>query len=201
MVMKIGYFGGTFDPPHLGHQVMASEALYQLQLDSLLWILTPNPPHKDNQSLSLEKDRLEMLQLMIESFPQFSLSRIDLDRDPPHYAADTVELLKKQDPSTELVYLIGEDSLRDLSGWYDPERFLKNIDQLCVARRPGISIDLDTITQNLPGLKDKVVYLSKTMFQISSSLIRSRIHQNAPYRHFVIPEVYQYIEDHHLYRE
>jgi nicotinate-nucleotide adenylyltransferase len=198
-MMKIGYFGGTFDPPHLGHQVLASEAFYQVKLDSLKWILTPHPPHKENRSLSSEKHRLEMLQLMIEKYPEFSLSRIDLDRDPPHYAADTVALLKEQDPSAELVYLIGEDSLRDLSSWYQPQRFLENIDKLCVARRPGISVDLDGITQTLPGLKGKVVYLSETMMQISSSLIRNRIRQNAPYRHLVTPEVFQYIKENNLY--
>lgn len=198
---KIGYFGGTFGPPHLGHQVLASEALYQVKLDSLKWILTPHPPHKDNRSLSSEKHRLEMLQLMIKNCPEFSLSRIDLDRDPPHYAADTVALLKKQDPSAELIYLVGEDSLRDLTSWYQPHRFLDNIDQLCVARRPGISVDVDEITQTLPGLEGKVIYLTKTMLQISSSLIRTRIRQNAPYKHFVIPEVFQYIEKNKLYRD
>ena len=199
--MKIGYFGGTFDPPHLGHQILASEALYQVQLDSLKWILTPNPPHKENQSLCSEEHRLAMLQLTIQRFPEFSLSRIDLDRAPPHYAADTVALLKLQDPSNELIYLVGEDSLRDLTSWYKPQRFLENIDQLCVARRPGISVDLDEISQNLPELNSKVVYLSEMMVQISSSLIRSRISQNAPYKHLVIPEIYQYIEENDLYRE
>jgi nicotinate-nucleotide adenylyltransferase len=201
LTKRIGYFGGTFDPPHIGHQVLASEALYQAELDSLMWILTPKPPHKSNQSLSSEEHRLAMLQMMIKLSPQFSISQIDMDRDPPHYAADTVEMLKKQDPYIELVYLVGEDSLRDLSSWYQPERFLDNIDQLCVARRPGISVNLDEISPNLPGLKDKVVYLTGTMLQVSSSLIRKRVFQNAPYKHLVIPEVHQYIEGNNLYRE
>jgi nicotinate-nucleotide adenylyltransferase len=199
--MKIGYFGGTFDPPHLGHQILASEALYQLNLDSLKWILTPNPPHKDNQMLGAEKDRLAMLQFMLNPFPEFSLSRIDLDRDPPHYAADTVEMLKNQNPEAKLIYLVGEDSLSDLTNWYDPERFLVNIDQLCVARRPGFSVELEEIQKKLPGLMGKVIYLSETMLQISSSQIRKRIQQSAPYRHLVIPEVFQYIEENDLYKE
>ncbi len=197
--MKIGYFGGTFDPPHLGHQILASEALFQLDLDFVRWILTPSPPHKTTQEISSIEHRIEMLQTAFDDYPKFALSRIDLDRNPPHYAADTVGLLKEQDSSSTLIYIIGEDSLRDLPNWYAPARFLEHIDQLCVARRPDVSVDLSELDQTLPGIKNKVVFLTNFKLQISSSIIRERITSNAPYQHLVAPGVYSYINTNHIY--
>jgi len=197
--MKIGYFGGTFDPPHLGHQILAAEALFQLELDYVQWILTPSPPHKTNQEITSVEHRIEMLQAAFVDYPKFILSRIDLDRKPPHYAADTVELLKEQEPSSTLIYIIGEDSLRDLPKWYEPSRFLESIDQLCVARRPKISVDLSQLDQSLPGIKSKVVYLDNFQLQISSSIIRERIISNAPYQHLVAPSVYNYLNTNQIY--
>ena len=197
--MKVAYFGGTFDPPHLGHQILAAEALYQLDLDYVCWILTPNPPHKNKLGISSVENRLKMLQAAFDDYPKFTLSRIDLDRDPPHYTADTVELLKKQDSSSTLTYINGEDSLRDLPNWYAPNRFLENIDQLCVARRPNVSVDLSELDLSLPGIKSKVVFLENFKLQISSSIIRKRIISNAPYKHLVSPGVYNFINSNQIY--
>ena len=197
--MKIGYFGGTFDPPHLGHQILAMEALYQLELDQVQWILTPNPPHKKKQGISSVENRIELLQAAFVKYPKFTLSRIDLDRNPPHYAADTVKLLKEQDSSSSLIYIIGEDSLRDLPNWHAPSRFLECIDQLCVARRPNVSVDLSQLDRALPGIKLKVVFLENFRLEISSSIIRERIISNSPYQHLVAPGVYNYINENHIY--
>jgi len=198
--MKIGYFGGTFDPPHLGHVILAAEAFYQLELDSLRWILTPSPPHKNNLPITPVEVRLEMLKLVVDEHPGFDISLVDLNRDPPHYAADTVEILRAENPSSKLVYLIGEDSLYDLAGWHAPNRFLANVDQLAVALRPLINTDLADLERSLPGLREKIYYLSDTMLQISSSFIRKRIRNNGPVRHLLDPEVYQYLDENDLYR-
>jgi len=199
--MKIGYFGGTFDPPHLGHIIMAAEAFYQLELDSLEWILTPFPPHKNNLPITPVEVRLEMLNLAVGKHPGFEISLVDLNRDPPHYAADTVEILRAENPTSKLVYLIGEDSLFDLPDWYAPARFLANVDQLAVALRPNINSDLTKLESSLPGLREKIYYLSDTMLQISSSFIRERIKNNAPVRHLLDPEVYQYLDEKNLYQQ
>ena len=199
--MKIGYFGGTFDPPHLGHIILATEAFYQLELDSLEWILTPFPPHKNNLPITPVEVRLEMLNLAVGKHPGFEISLVDLNRDPPHYAADTVEILRAENPTSKLVYLIGEDSLFDLPGWYAPARFLANIDQLAVALRPNINSDLTKLESSLPGLREKIYFLSDTMLQISSSFIRERIKNNAPVRHLLDPEVYQYLDEKNLYQQ
>ncbi len=197
---KIGYFGGTFDPPHLGHIILAVEAYYQLQLDSLRWILTPDPPHKYFQPITPVETRLEMLSRVFQEYPIFELSRVDIDRDPPYFAADTAEILREQHPNTQLVYIIGEDSLHDLPKWIDPDRFLKYIDQLAVAPRPEITTDLNELEAVLPGILDKTRFLSKVTIQISSSLIRERIITNGPYKHFLSPPVAEFIEIENLYQ-
>ena len=199
--MKIGYFGGTFDPPHLGHNILAAEAFYQLELDSLLWILTPFPPHKNNLPITPVEIRLEMLKLVVDKHPGFEISLVDLNRDPPHYAADTVEILRAENPTSKLIYLIGEDSLVDLPDWYAPTKFMANVDQLVVALRPQINSDLTKLESSLPGLREKIYYLSDTMLQISSSFIRERIKNNGPVKHLLDLEVYQYLDENNLYQQ
>ncbi|NQS92373.1 MAG: hypothetical protein HQ574_08180, partial [Chloroflexi bacterium] len=125
---------------------------------------------------------------------------VDLDRDPPHYAADTVEILKRENPTAELIYIIGEDSLRDLADWVEPARFLEAIDQLAVAPRPGVITDLDELDKALPGIKRKTAFISDVMLEISSSMIRERIICGTPYEHFLPKEVSAYINDNSVYK-
>ena len=197
---KIGYFGGTFDPPHLGHLILAVEAHHQLELDRLQWILTPDPPHKTNHQVSPVEIRLEMLQLILDTRPEFQISLIDINRDPPHYAADTVELLKKKNPADELVYVIGEDSLQDLPGWHAPDRFIAAVDTLAIAPRPGISTDLEEMERSLPGLAGKTIFLKDVRIEIASSLIKARIRNFEPYGHLLPEAIADYLKFHQLYQ-
>ena len=116
--MKIGIFGGTFDPPHMGHLILAEEACWQLQLDHVLWVLTPFPPHKKDRIISPVQDRLSMVQFAITENDRFKLSRVDIDRQPPHYAVDTVSILQQSSVNDEFYYLMGADSLIDLPTWH-----------------------------------------------------------------------------------
>ncbi len=196
---RVGYFGGTFDPPHLGHVLVAREAFFQLGLDAILWLITPDPPHKTEREITPTSHRLDMLELITGKYDEFMVSKVDLERSPPYYAADTVEIIKRQKPDAELIYIIGEDSLRDLPNWHQPERFLTSIDQLGVAPRPGFQPDLAVLNKEIPGLMDKTVYLIDIMVEISSSLIRKRIKEGNPYDHFLSQEVANYIEKNRLY--
>jgi len=199
-VMRIGYFGGTFDPPHLGHEILAMETICQLKLDSVKWLITPDPPHKSDREIISIDSRLEMLKLVTSKYDEFSISTVDLERSPPYYAADTARIIKEQRPDDELVYIIGEDSLRDLPGWYKPEALLAHIDQLAVAPRPGFETKLDELEDKLPGLSDKTVFLSGISMEISSSLIRRRILDGTRYEHFLSQEIVMYIRENGLYR-
>ena len=197
---RIGFLGGTFDPPHLGHLIIAREALYQLDLSAVNWLITPDPPHKTDREITPIQVRMDMVNRIISQDEAFVLSEIDLNRTPPYYAADTVEIISRQQPDAALVYLIGGDSLQDLPGWYQPIRFIKRIDQLAVAPRPGSAPDLDALDKKIPGLKEKTVFLAGVAMEVSSHLIRKRIKQGAPYDHFLPEAVADYIEKNHLYR-
>lgn len=197
--MRVGILGGTFDPPHIGHLVLAAEAQSQLELDRILWVLTPFPPHKAGQEITPIEHRLDMLLAMITDNPGFELSRVDLDRPPPHYALDTVRLLTSSHLRDEMIYLMGGDSLRDLPTWHRPRDFVMACEAIGVMRRPGDEIDLDALETIIPGLTKKVRYIQAPLIDISSSMIRQRIASGQSYRYFLPPEIYQYIRRYRLY--
>jgi len=197
--MRLGIFGGTFDPPHIGHLILAAEAFTQLELDRVLWVLTPFPPHKEDQVITPLKDRLEMLHAMLAVDPAFVLSRVDIDRDPPHFAVGTVKQVREQHPQTDLVYLMGSDSLADLPTWYEAQSFLSACDYIGVMCRPGRMVELDSLDSQLPGLREKVRYIQAPLLEISSSQLRWRMSQGLPFRYYLRPEVYEIIQDRNLY--
>ncbi len=197
--MRTGIFGGTFDPPHLGHLILAAEAHFQLALDELLWVLTPAPPHKRDQTITPAPLRLQMVQAAIGSDPAFRLSRVDLERPPPHYAIDTVRLIKERTTQGEVIYVMGGDSLRDLPTWHRPREFLEACDGLGVMRRPGAAIDLSDLEEEFPGLGSKVRFVDAPLLEISSSQIRRRIAEGRPYRYYLPSQVFQIIQRARLY--
>lgn len=197
--MKTGIFGGTFDPLHIGHLVLAAEALDQLQLDRVLWVLTPQPPHKPGQPVSPINLRIDMLTAVLAGETGFELSRIDVDRLPPHYAFETMRLLRDQYPEDRLVYLMGGDSLRDLPEWYKPLEFLAECSAIGVMLRPGAEIDIPKLEEALPGIADKVRMIGTPLLEISSSDIRKRIQQQRHYRYFLPESVYQIVLERDLY--
>ncbi len=196
----IGLFGGTFDPPHLGHLILAAEAKDQLGLARVLWVLTPQPPHKQGQPITPLEHRLAMLQAMLADSPEFEISRAEIDRPGPHYAADTVQAVQAQYPEAEITYLMGGDSLRDLPTWRRPADFLAACHSLGVMRRPGEAPDLNTLERALPGIRAKTRFVEAPLLTIASSDIRRRIAEGKMYRYYLHLKVYEYIEQHHLYR-
>jgi nicotinate-nucleotide adenylyltransferase len=198
--MRLGIFGGTFDPPHLGHLILAAEARSQLQLDRLLWVLTPYPPHKQNQSVSSLEQRLALVEAALAPDETFELSTVEIDRSGPHYAADTIEILHEQYPDTKLYYLIGGDSLHDLPTWYQPQRVLDRIAGLGVMRRPGDYVNPTVLDQALPGIRDKLLMIHAPLMEISSTELRQRIASGRPYRYYLPPAVYDLIVERGYYR-
>lgn len=199
--MRIGVFGGTFDPPHVGHLILASEAIEQLHLDRLLWVLTPDPPHKQGQLISPLAARLALVQAAIADNPLFALSSVEINRPGPHYALDTVRLLKQNyGLDSRILYLVGGDSLRDLPEWYRPGELIAEITGLGVMRRPGDQVDLTCLEETLPGLSAKVHMIHAPLLDISATEIRQRIAEGRHYRYYVLPAVYTLIEKMGLYR-
>lgn len=196
----IGIFGGTFDPPHLGHLILAAEAQAQLKLDRVLWALTPQPPHKPEGPITPLLHRFEMLRRAVVDSPGFELSTVEIDRPGPHYTIDTLDLLQEKYPTGKLVLLIGGDSLRDLPGWRRPREIIAVVFAFGVMRRPGDNIELDALERVFPGIQAKLLFVDAPQFDISSSTLRQRIADGGHYRYYLHPQVYEYIQQNHLYR-
>ncbi len=197
---RLGIFGGTFDPPHLGHLILAAEAQSQLCLEQVLWILTPYPPHKEGLQLTEFDHRLDLLVAAISDNPAFQISRVDIDRPAPHYAVDTVRLLAETNPRDELIYLMGGDSLHDLPAWHQPQLFIEACDAIGVMRRPGDGVDMDYLERVLPGISHKVSIIDTPLIEIASSDIRLRVSQGKPVRYYLPAPVYQIIQEKKLYQ-
>ncbi len=196
---RIGLFGGTFDPPHLGHLILASEARSQLGLTRLLWTVTPDPPHKQDQTITPLEHRLAMVKLAIEDNPFFELSDVE-NRPAPQYTVDTIKLVAEQNPQAEIVPVIGGDSLQDLPTWHEPKEILYAAHWVGVMRRPGEEVNLEELERELPGIKSKVHYVDAPLLEIASREIRSRVATGKPFRYYLPEPVYEYIEQHHLYQ-
>jgi nicotinate-nucleotide adenylyltransferase len=198
---KIGVYGGTFDPPHKGHLLLAQSARDQLGLAQVLWVLTKRSPHKKNEAISPVAIRLELLKAAIENIPDFIISRVEIDRPPPYYAVETLRLLQESNPEANLVYLMGEDSLHDLPNWYRPLELLAVCSAIGVLRRTGYAVDLSKLEKILPGLTEKIRWIQVPKVNISASMIRKMVKLNQPYEEFVSPAVAELIEKYALYRD
>lgn len=198
---RLGVFGGTFDPPHLGHLILAAEAQAQLGLEKVLFVLTADPPHKRKKHLSPLKDRMAMVQAAIRGQRIFKLSRVDIDRPGPHFTADTMKLLAKEYKGKDLVYLIGGDSLRDLPDWERVQDFIDACTAIGVMRRPRTRIPLDELERALPGLSTKLEFMEAPLLEISSSEIRERVRDGGHYRYYMPRAVNDLIRRRRLYKE
>jgi nicotinate-nucleotide adenylyltransferase len=198
--MRIGIFGGTFDPPHVGHLILAEECRTQLNLDILLWIVTDNPPHKRYVNISPIEDRVKLVQKAIQGNDAFVLSRVDIDRPGPHFAIDTVNILKQEYPGAKFFYLMGGDSLHDLPTWNRPQDFIETCDGIGVMRRHADQVDLVSLESVLPGISQKVLVVDAPILEISSKQIRQRITDNQGFRYYLRDAVYKTVLDLGLYK-
>ncbi len=195
---RIGFFGGTFDPIHHGHLILASYAASSAKLDKMLFAPVANPPHKDRQ-ITPVAERIEMLLRAIDPDPRFEMTTVDLDRPGPHYSVDTLGLLAEQFPGAELYFLMGSDSFGDLPNWREPLRLFEHAD-LLVGLRPGSSFDLGELARILPPVSRQATFVDIPLIQISSTEIRQRVSQNLPIDYLVPRAVQRYIESNELYQ-
>jgi nicotinate-nucleotide adenylyltransferase len=196
----IGVFGGTFDPPHLGHLILAEHALDEFDLEAVLWVLTPRSPLKPEGRPAPVPARLRLVRAAIDSNPRFRLSTVDIDREPPYFAVGTLERLRADEPQADLIYLIGSDALQELPRWHEPQRLVALCAAIGVMDRPGHEPDLDGIDGQVPGLAAKVWPFRVPRVEISASDIRRRVSEGRSIRYLVPEAVRQLIEQEGLYR-
>lgn len=197
--MRLGVFGGTFDPPHLGHLILAETAREQLALERVLWGVAGQSPLKLDRQLSPVGLRLEMVRAAIAGHPQFALSEVDVHRPGPHYTVDTVRLIASEHPNAELYFVMGEDSLRDLPQWHRPAELIAKC-RLAVFRRPGAAADLAALEAVIPGLSARLKWVDAPEVGISASDVRRRVCEGRSIRYLVPAAVEAIIVTKGLYR-
>ncbi len=198
---RLGIYGGTFDPPHLGHLILAETAADSLGLTQVLFVPAADPPHKNESDLrAAAVHRAAMVEGAIEGNPRFALSRVDLDRPGPHYTVDMLRLLHEEHPGAELVFLIGADSLRTLPQWSRPLELI-TLATLGVMRRPGVEPDLTALERVIPGLSWRVQWIDAPLIDIAASDIARRLKTGYSVRYQLPNVVRDYIDAHGLYRK
>jgi nicotinate-nucleotide adenylyltransferase len=199
--MRVGVIGGTFDPIHIGHLIIAEGARDALDLQRVIFVPAGQPPHKRSSQISPAEHRLEMVRLAIAGNGHFTASRVDIDRGGPSYTVDTIRLLHDAwGADARIYFLIGGDSLAELPMWYQPERLLE-ICQVVAVPRPGYELDLESLDVKIPGASERIQMLSMPLVDLSATEIRDRIRDRRSIRYLVPHAVERYIYRHHLYRE
>ncbi len=202
MRRRVGVYGGTFDPIHIGHLVAAEEVRAVLRLDRLLFMPAGDPPHKLAPGLTSAAHRKRMVEVAIADNPGFELSTVDLDRPGPHYTADALAILREREPDADLWFVMGEDTVLDVPNWTHPERIVQYA-RLAVVTRPGWKVrveDLASLDTAIPGIVRCCDFVSIPMLDIASRRVRERIRHGEPYRYLLRADVATYIHDHDLYR-
>lgn len=189
---RVGILGGTFDPVHRGHLVMAAEARRALNLAEVVWVPARLSPHKGALPEAPAEDRARMVELSIEGRAGFRLSRADLDRPAPSYSIDTVEVLQRQrpDPGLEWFFIVGSDSAGELETWRRAEELFRRV-RFAVLPRAGAA---------LPELPPGAVAVPAAVPDISSTEIRRLVREGRPIAGLVPEPAVRYIEEHRLYR-
>ncbi len=196
--MRIGLYGGTFDPIHIGHLILAEQCREACRLDRVWLVVTGSPPHKPGGRTAVAH-RLEMARIAVASHPAFVVSDIEATRPGPHYSVETLETVRRDHPDDELFFLIGADSLADLPTWREPERIAR-LATIVVVNRPGIEeVDANHLPEFGPGAFP-LAWVAIPPVGIASSDLRPRLAEGRSVRYMVPRGVEAYIEAHGLYR-
>ncbi len=197
--MRLGLYGGTFDPIHLGHLILAEQCREACGLDRVWLIVAGSPPHKPAGRTPVGH-RLEMVRIAIAGHSAFVASDIEAKRPGPHYSVETLEAIRRDRPDDELFFLIGADSLADLPLWREPERIAR-LATIVVVNRPGIEeVDPARLPDFGPG-SHPLAWVPIPPVGIASSDLRRRLAEGRSIRYMVPRGVEAYIEAHGLYRD
>lgn len=197
MSARIGLLGGSFDPIHYGHLAIAEEARLALQLERVVFIPAAQQPFKQGQHAASAEDRLAMARLACADNPAFEVSAIELERPGPSYTAVTLAALRER-THAELFLILGADSLADLPRWYHAQRVVE-LAQIVAVGRPGAPAEIEPITQALPGLASRLIWLNGPQLSISSTQLRERAAAGRSLRYLAPDPVVDFILTHRPY--
>jgi nicotinate-nucleotide adenylyltransferase len=197
-VAQIGILGGTFDPIHYGHLIIAEAAMDQLGLDRIEFLPANDPPHKPEGSVSPARHRAAMVQTAIDPVDYFELNCIEMERAGPSYTVDSLEQLVRERPQDSFWFIIGGDSLRDLPSWRSPERILE-LASLAVIDRPGAIYDLAGLEGLVPGLRQRIALVEAPLIDLSATLLRRRFAAGGSIRFQTPDSVIAYMTANGLY--
>lgn len=200
---RIGILGGTFDPPHNAHLILAQHAYEELGLTRVLFVPAGVPPHKTRTRTNVQQ-RVDMLRIALDDVPYFQLSRVEIDRPGPHYTIDTVRIIQETNPAAELFFIMGGDVFRDLPSWDRPQEMFETCKlAVAVMRRPGkdgSDLRADMHEFVIPGLRDYTIMLNSPLVEFSSTDIVERLTNGRSVRYMVPEPVLAYIKEHNLYQ-
>jgi nicotinate-nucleotide adenylyltransferase len=199
MCHRLGVFGGTFDPIHIGHLILAEEARVRLALDYVLFVPAKVSPLKLQATFGSARDRLNMVLLATQDNPCFRVSCVDLNRAGPSFTVDTLRAIKEQfGDQTQLFFIMGMDSLCGLRAWRQPQEIIR-LTRLIAISRPSFGVDLPSLDRDVPGISQATDVITSLQLGISSTDVRARLHQGLPIRYQVPASVEAYIREHALY--
>jgi nicotinate-nucleotide adenylyltransferase len=190
--VRTGIFGGTFDPPHIGHLIAAQDAQEALQLDCVLFVPAGQPPHKSQRPISDGTIRRKLLEAALQDDPRFEVCLIELERTGKSYTVDTVRQLLRERPGDSFFLLVGADQVREFHTWHEPDEIVRLVTVVPLARA-GVD--------NFPALESRLhAPVSVTRIDVSATDIRRRVFAGKSIRYLVVPAVEQLIREHGLYK-
>lgn len=202
MGKRVGIMGGTFNPIHIGHLLIAENAYEEYQLDEVLFLPSKNPPHKEGYDVAKEEERKKMISLAVEGNGHFSFSELEFERDGKTYSVDTMEILKKRYPENEYFFIIGADSLYNLESWHRSEDLIGMTCFLVATRNHHSYSEMNSFAERLrKKYGANIAFLNTPTIDISSSEIRKKVRLKKSITYFVPDKVKEYIITSGLYVE
>lgn len=187
---KVGILGGTFNPPHLGHLIIADQVKDQLGLEKILFLPSAQPPHAKGKTTIKAKYRAKMVEKAIEEYPEFELDQTEIERGGKSYTFDTIKALSEQNPDIEYYFIIGADMVEDLPSWYKVEELVRLV-QIIAVNRPSYSVETPY----------PLIFIDVPNIEISSSIIRQKIADRCSVKFLLPDKVLDYIESEGLYHD
>lgn len=192
--MRVGLLGGTFDPIHIGHLLLAEQARDRMQLDQVWFVPVANPPHKAERGITAAHHRWNMVTMAIANHPTFIAKKMELDRGGISYTIDTIEALYQEDDSHQYFLIVGGDSVYSLPSWVQIEQILERVSVIALMRPNTPPIELPT------WIRERVSWLHHAVtIYLSSSYLRAQLQEGRSIRYLVPDPVYQYMKEHQLY--